>query len=84
MRAKSFHRPLAVLAMLMSADLAWCQEGEELPDDALLEFLGEWESNGEWVDPLEFEQYELAKGADPDCEISDEDCLKKGRVSDES
>ncbi len=84
MRAKPFHTPLALLAMLMSADGALAQDGEEIPDDALLEFLGEWEANGEWVDPLEFEQYELAKGAETDCEISDEECIKRRRGSDES
>ncbi len=47
------------------------QAADEVPDLALLEFLGEWEDEeGQWVDPLEF--LEREGGQDGAAETSGE------------
>ncbi|MEM7283170.1 MAG: hypothetical protein AAF438_16255 [Pseudomonadota bacterium] len=84
MPVKRYRTPLAVLALLFGSDVVLAQDQEDIPDDAFLEFLGEWESDGEWVDPLEFEQFELAERADKECESTDQECMSKRRDSDES
>ena len=41
------------------------QAADEVPDLALLEFLGEWEDGeGQWVDPLEFLEREGEQDGD--------------------
>ena len=85
MPVRRYQAPLAILAWVFSGELGIAQEVNEPPDDALLEFLGEWESaDGEWVDPLEFAEFELAEqGSERDCPYSDEECLDKRRSKDE-
>ncbi len=57
-----------LLGVLMNGS---AQAADEVPDLALLEFLGEWEDDqGQWLDPLEF--LEREGGQDGDTETSGE------------
>lgn len=84
MPGERYKAPIALLAMLISSDVILAQESGEVPEDDFLEFLGEWEStDGSWVDPLEFAEYEIAEH-EQECDISDEKCLQQRHDRDES
>ncbi len=45
----------ADLAIALLALASFGAAADEAPDLALLEFLGEWQEEGEWLDPLALE-----------------------------
>ncbi len=58
---------LGIAGLLIAAPVP-AQDETPMPDEALLEFLGTWEDDdGNWIDPLEFEQYQLDESrSEPD------------------
>ena len=65
---------LLLLAAAMGSEAVIAQSEEALPDDALLEFLGEWETEqGEWIDPVELEDEAFAQLIETKLETDNED-----------
>lgn len=80
----NFLKPSIITLLLVASGQGFAQD-EELPDDDFLEFLGEWESaDGDWVDPLEFAEYELAEDLSKRCKGSKKRCRELEQESDES